>query len=167
MLEWNSKCRNRIISPSVFDIKQTNGEVTPFNINRYQLIRERNDLLSEHKRFVTGCLCGVWGSGLNTGPLYVRSIFGKSILNNLVCKSDGMENRFSLLCKCILIVTIDMYYQKYIERHTADTIVSWPNPKQWVIVHTSDLMMIRQSIYILSIITREWVNWKHTASHIV
>ena len=42
------------------------------------------------------------------------------------------------------------------ERHSADTIVSWPNPKQWVIVHTSDLMMIiRQSIYILSIITRE------------
>ena len=45
---------------------------------------------------------------------------------------------------------------KNIERHTADTIVSWPNPRQWVIVHTSDLMMIiRQSIYILSIITRE------------
>ena len=42
-----------------------------------------------------------------------------------------------------------------IERHTAHTIVSWPNPKQWVIVHISDLMMmIRQSIYILSIITR-------------
>ena len=45
---------------------------------------------------------------------------------------------------------------KYIERHTAHTIVSWPSPKQWVIVHTSDLMMIiRQSIYILSINTRE------------
>ena len=45
---------------------------------------------------------------------------------------------------------------KNTERHTAHTIVSWPNPKQWVIVHTSDLMMIiRQSIYILSIITRE------------
>ena len=45
---------------------------------------------------------------------------------------------------------------KNIERHTVDTIVSWPNPKQWVIVHTSDLMMkIRQSIYILAIITRE------------
>ena len=46
-------------------------------------------------------------------------------------------------------------YHKNIERHTADTIVSCPNPKQWVIVHTSDLMMIiRQSIYIISIITR-------------
>ena len=45
---------------------------------------------------------------------------------------------------------------KNIERHTEDTIVSWPNPTQWVIVHTSDLMMmIRQSIYILSFITRE------------
>ena len=46
--------------------------------------------------------------------------------------------------------------KKNIEKHTAHTIVSWPNPKQWVIVHTSDLMMIiRQSIYILSIITKE------------
>ena len=37
--------------------------------------------------------------------------------------------------------------QKKIEKHTAHTIVSWPNPKQWVIVYTSDLMMIiRQKI---------------------
>ena len=36
---------------------------------------------------------------------------------------------------------------KNIERHTAHTIVPLPNPKQWVIVHTTDLMlMIRQSI---------------------
>ena len=47
------------------------------------------------------------------------------------------------------------HMHKNIEQHTADTIVSWPNPKQWVIVHTSDLMMISQSIYILSNITRE------------
>ena len=45
---------------------------------------------------------------------------------------------------------------KNIERHTGHIIVSWPNPKQWVIVHTSDLMVItKQSIYILSIITKE------------
>ena len=43
-----------------------------------------------------------------------------------------------------------------IERHTAHTTLSWPNPKQRVIVHTSDLMtIIRQSIYILSIITQK------------
>ena len=37
---------------------------------------------------------------------------------------------------------------KNMERHMAHTIVSWPNSEQWVIVHTSDLMMIiRQSIY--------------------
>ena len=45
---------------------------------------------------------------------------------------------------------------KNIERHTAHTIASWPYPKQWVIVHTYDLMMIiRQSMYIFSIITTE------------
>ena len=43
---------------------------------------------------------------------------------------------------------------KNIERHTAHTIISWQNLKQWVIVHTSELMMIkRPSIYIISIIT--------------
>ena len=52
--------------------------------------------------------------------------------------------------------TIFYKQRKNTERHTAHTIVSWPNPKQWVIVHTSDLMMIiKQSIYILAIITRE------------
>ena len=40
---------------------------------------------------------------------------------------------------------------KNIERRRAHIIVSWPNPKQWVIVHTSDLMtMIRQSIFSLN-----------------
>ena len=40
--------------------------------------------------------------------------------------------------------------------HTAHPIVSWPNPKQRVIVHTfGSMMMIRQGIYILSIITWE------------
>ena len=40
---------------------------------------------------------------------------------------------------------------KNIERHKAHIIVSWPNPKQRMIVHTSDLMMIiRQSIYSLN-----------------
>ena len=59
-------------------------------------------------------------------------------------------------------------YPKNIEIHTVHTIHSWPNPKQWVIVHTFDLMMIkRQSIYILSIITKGMGKLKHTAPHIV
>ena len=31
---------------------------------------------------------------------------------------------------------------KNIVRHTAHTIVSWPNPKQWLMIHTSGLIMI-------------------------
>ena len=58
-------------------------------------------------------------------------------------------------CSLVYNVTLPNVH-KNTERHTAHTIVSWPNPKQWVIVHTSDLMIItRQSIYILSTITRE------------
>ena len=61
------------------------------------------------------------------------------------------------------------FCHKYIERHTAHTIVSWPNPKQWIIVHNSDLMMvIRQSIYSDSSQGKwKWVNRKHTAPYIV
>ena len=37
------------------------------------------------------------------------------------------------------------------ERHTAHTIVPWPHHKQWMIAHTSDLMMIiTQSINYLN-----------------
>ena len=58
--------------------------------------------------------------------------------------------------KRMRIAHIGITHHKNIERHTAHTIVSWPNPKQWVIVHTSKLMMImRQSMYILSIIKKE------------
>ena len=54
------------------------------------------------------------------------------------------------------LIDVSKRAYKNTERHTAHTIVSWPNPREWVIVHTYDLMMmIRQSIYILSIITRE------------
>ena len=49
---------------------------------------------------------------------------------------------------------------KNIERHTAHTTVSWPNPKQWLIFHTSDLMMIIRtrdlSVYQASWIVRLW-----------
>ena len=56
----------------------------------------------------------------------------------------------------IKVTTKTLKKHKNIGRHTAHTVVSWPNPKQWVIVHTSDLMMIiRQNIYILSTITKE------------
>ena len=54
-----------------------------------------------------------------------------------------------------------------IKRHTAHTIVSWPNPKQWIIVHTSDLMMMITQSNILSQPSQgNWVNWKHTATYI-
>ena len=71
-----------------------------------------------------------------------------------------IDKQFMYLCACILTPSpwlwICYVLHKNIERHTEDTIVSWPSPKQCVIFHTSDLMMIiRQSIYILSIITRE------------
>ena len=51
-----------------------------------------------------------------------------------------------------------IHSRKNIDRHTAHTIVSWPNPKQWVIVHTSELVMIiRQSIVVLVLDTGQWI----------
>ena len=52
-------------------------------------------------------------------------------------------------------------------RHTAHTIVSWPSPKQWVIIHTSDLLMIiRQSIYHLNHHKGDWQT-ENTQPHIL
>ena len=37
-----------------------------------------------------------------------------------------------------LIESLDLYgIRKNVNRHTAHTIVSWPNPKQWIIIHTN------------------------------
>ena len=58
-------------------------------------------------------------------------------------------------------------FHKNIKRHTAHTIVSWPNPKQWIIVHNSNLMMIIRQSNIFSQPSRwNWVNWKYTAPYI-
>ena len=78
-----------------------------------------------------------------------------------------------------LILTVmhsgmDLHYHslnhlhKNIKRHTAHTIVSWPNPNQWIIVHTSDLMMfiIRQSNIFSQPSRGNRVNWKNTAPYI-
>ena len=44
---------------------------------------------------------------------------------------------------------------KNIERHTANAIVSWPNPQHWQMSHTSDsILILRQSTLILKIIIR-------------
>ena len=55
---------------------------------------------------------------------------------------------------------------KNIERHTAHTIVSWPNPKQGQMGHTSDLMMmmIRSITGVLTImlIFQEWTSCHFT-----
>ena len=69
-------------------------------------------------------------------------------------------NSAQLLSNCLRLAWLYTirkgFIEKNIGRHTADTIVPWPNPKQCVIDHASDLMMtIRQSMYILSTITRE------------
>ena len=44
---------------------------------------------------------------------------------------------------------------KNIEGYTAHIIVSWPNPKQWQMDHTSNLMMMTSSTGILTIIIRK------------
>ena len=51
---------------------------------------------------------------------------------------------------------------KNIEGYTAHIIVSWPNPKQWQMGHTSNLMMMmRSSTGILTIVIKKWVSWIH------
>ena len=80
------------------------------------------------------------------GPPFLTSI-GRTFVGTVPCLLTFFSVQY--------INDSDGCLHKNIEIHTADTIVSWPNHEQWVIVRTSYLMMvIRQSIYILSIITR-------------
>ena len=55
------------------------------------------------------------GHGLNTCPLYI-SLFlvCNYILYKLLCKFDRIEKGFSLLCKYMLLVTIDRYEKLYV-----------------------------------------------------
>ena len=79
---------------------------------------------------------------------------------------------FILLCKIYGYIRKDSdKVHKNIERHTAHTIVSWPNTKQCVIVHTYDLMMIiRQSIYIYDMmcffVCRLVLYWTHACAEL-
>ena len=44
------------------------------------------------------------------------------------------------------IISYHIIYHNNIERHTAHTIVSWPNLKQWQVGHTSDLIIMSYQI---------------------
>ena len=46
------------------------------------------------------------------------------------------------------------FNHKIIKRHTTHTIVSWPNPTHWILLYTSDLMMIIRQSNIFSQPTR-------------
>ena len=87
------------------------------------------------------------------GPtLYVYS----QKMTKVLLANGASQNGALINCGLWLNMVTYIWVNKNIERHTVHTIVSWPNPKQWIIVHTSDLMMIiRPSIYILSITMRE------------
>ena len=61
------------------------------------LHRKENNLQGGGLNFMTGCSCGVFGRRLTPLPLPVAPLFGKSILNLLVCTFYGMEI-FSLYC---------------------------------------------------------------------
>ena len=72
------------------------------------------------------------------------------------CTYSGSQDILDVASSvCIALFFLPTDFIKNIARHTAPAIVSWPNPKQWKIVQTFDLMMIiRQRINIISIITR-------------
>ena len=79
-----------------------------------------------------------WGSSgpsslMPDEPVLVEILSGAQVLKKLTAT-----------CDCILVqVLIHLCVNhKNIVRHTAHTIVSWPNPKQWLMIHTSGLMMI-------------------------
>ena len=83
----------------------------------------------------------------------------------------GLMKKFSTNIQCWISYNPPqalIVFYKNKARDTANAIVSWLHPKQWTIVHTSDLMMIiRRSIYMWYIYIYisqsspgKWVDWK-------
>ena len=122
--------------------------------------------------WTTSFTCGVLCRELTTGNVQFGFFWNGCWFTKKVCVVENVSLFLFLLTSVVnrhnfgTIQMVERYWDcvvnqqtshaKNIERHTADTIASWPNSKQCVIVHTSDLIMIiRQSIYIISIITRE------------
>ena len=127
-------------------------------INPYE-----SDEHSKLKTDLTACQCRI-GSyrAASNGLMQKRR---NSIANTWSCVLFALCQRNPQKLRCSYTIK-----HKNIERHTAHTIVSSPNPKQWVIVHISDLIMIIRQVYIYIFSQssqRKWVNWKHTAPHIV
>ena len=85
--------------------------------------------------------CRIPGAYSSKTGYYINSLVSRSAVNFYTRPRIG-----------IIIIKVRWPWDpKNIKRHTAHTIVSEPNPKQWIIVHTSDLIMIiRQSIYSLN-----------------
>ena len=73
------------------------------------------------------------GQGESSIPL--SNFVGRGY-NNIV-KSAYMIN-----CPYIRYQILALKSPNIKRRHTAHTIVSWPNPEQWLMIHTSNLIMI-------------------------
>ena len=79
-----------------------------------------------------------WFSCMRTSVLYTN--FTEMCFQDFV----SFKNKpifFQIVDRCKQ-ATSHHLNQKNIVRHTTHTIVSWPNPKQWLMIHTSGLMMI-------------------------
>ena len=58
------------------------------------------------------------------------------VINLLLTPGKWCSNFKNAITDWYIENFLDKGSHKNIERHTTHTIVSWPNPKQWVIVHT-------------------------------
>ena len=105
-------------------------------------------------------------SGIHRGPVnsphkwpVTREVFPFDDIIRIT-KSIRYVMRTLMLNAMILlhfVMRTCLMYHNYMLQLTAHTIVWWPNPKQWIIVHTSDLMvLIRQSAYSISYSMSVW-----------
>ena len=103
---------------------------------------QRVDMTSSRNQIVLG-LAFVLGVAF---PIFMEKDSGDVKTGNLLCKIEF-----------VIFIMTDSFYVTYIYknigRQTAHGIVSWPNPKQWLMGHTSDLMkIIRYSTRILTMV---------------
>ena len=141
-----------VLPPEVtFHIHQMRGyycNPTHFIKSTTELFRKVFDTISISGNLA--CFLCTWRIPHHKCTILSISIYFKTTRPQAIVASLEAPVESDILVWLAWIGKNDCNEDKNIERRIAHILVSWPNPKQWIIVHISDLIMIiRQSLYSL------------------
>ena len=105
----------------------------------YKLARKKMHIMSF-------CICIIWHfasvPSVRVTPRSSRNHMPQCPHWELRCILVPVSSPLGTIYICPNVPVRILLAVKYIERHTEHIIVSWPNPKQWQMVHSPDLVVV-------------------------